>query len=230
MKTSCIQWLAGPFLVVSAQAGIETSTINPVAGGGLWEWFVAGTAGYLTDLEEGMYGLQFGMEYQAPAAKGTHAVFLEVGFTGDDASYSYVPAPGIAGGRTENAEIDLNIIPITLNYKYQAPITDRIGFYAGIGLGVAILDSSYDWNWSQVVAPPAPWSGGGSDDETDVRFYGDVFAGLSYDASESFEIFTGLRYIFMDETERAIDVTGAADYKLGINGDLLIELGMRYRF
>jgi opacity protein-like surface antigen len=230
MKTKAIQWLAGPLLVISAQAGIETSTTSPVSGEGLWEWFVGGSAGYLTDLEEGMYGLQFGMEYQNPGDKGSHAIFLEVGFTEDDASYSDVPAPGIVGGRTENAEIDLNIIPITLNYMYQAPITDRLGFYVGLGLGVAILDSSYDWSWSQVVAPPGPWSGGGSDDETDVRFYGDVFAGLSYDVSDSFEIFTGVRYIFMDETEREIDVTGASDYTKGINGDVLIELGMRYRF
>ena len=34
----------------------------------------------------------------------------------------------------------------------------------------------------------------------------------------------------MDETERAIDVTGAPDHTEGINGDVLIELGMRYRF
>jgi hypothetical protein len=34
----------------------------------------------------------------------------------------------------------------------------------------------------------------------------------------------------MDETEREIDVTGASDYTQGINGDVLIELGMRYRF
>jgi opacity protein-like surface antigen len=232
MKTTAIQWLAGPLLVISAQAGIETPTINPVPAAGLWEWFVGGSAGYLTDLEEGMYGLQFGMEYQNPGDKGSHAIFLEVGFTEDDASYSDATAPGPVpvGGRTENAEIDLNIIPITLNYKYQAPITERLGFYAGLGLGIAILDSSYDWSWSQALPPPAPSGGGGSDDETDARFYGDVFAGLGYDVSDSLEIYTGVRYIFMDETEREIDVTGASDYTKGINGDVLIELGIRYRF
>jgi opacity protein-like surface antigen len=230
MNTTAIQWLAGPLLVISAQAGIESSTINPVPAEGLWEWFVGGSAGYLTDLEEGMYGLQVGMEYQNPGDRGSHALFLEVGFTGDDASYSHVPAPAIVGGRTENAEIDLNIIPITLNYMYQIPITERLGFFAGLGLGVAILDSSYDWSWSQVVAPPWPSAGGGSDDETDIRFYGDVFAGLSYDVSDSLELYTGVRYIFMDETEREIDVTGATDHTVGINGDVLIELGLRYRF
>jgi opacity protein-like surface antigen len=57
-----------------------------------------------------------------------------------------------------------------------------------------------------------------------------VFAGLSYDVSESLELYTGVRYIFMDETEREIDVTGAPDHTEGINGDVLIELGLRYRF
>ena len=176
-----------------------------------------------------MYGLQVGVENQNPGGRVGHAVFLEVGFTQDDADYKLVPPPGVAGGRTEEASIDLDIIPITLNYKCEIAFTNRLNGYVGLGLGVAVVDSSYDWSWIQALPPPNGHKGG-SDEQTDVRFYGDVFAGLSYDVSESFELFAGVRYIFMDEDEQDINVTGVSDYNEGINGDVLIELGARYHF
>ena|ERR1035437_1798708 len=89
--------------------------------------------------------------------------------------------------------------------------------------------SSYDWSWTQSVAPPGGYGAGG-EDRTDVRFYGDVFAGLAYDVSDSFKLFAGVRYIFMNDMNRKIDVTGVSDYSAGINNDVLIELGARYRF
>jgi hypothetical protein len=229
MKTTAFACLAGLALVTAARAGISTTVMAPASGGGLWEWFIGGSAGYLTDLEEGMYGLQVGVENQNPGGRVGHAVFLEVGFTQDDADYKLVPPPGVAGGRTEEASIDLDIIPITLNYKCEIAFTNRLNGYVGLGLGVAVVDSSYDWSWIQALPPPNGHKGG-SDEQTDVRFYGDVFAGLSYDVSESFELFAGVRYIFMDEDEQDINVTGVSDYNEGINGDVLIELGARYHF
>jgi hypothetical protein len=92
-----------------------------------------------------------------------------------------------------------------------------------------ILHSSYDWSFSQSVAPPGGYGAGG-EDRTDVRLYGDVFAGLAYDVSDSFKLFAGVRYIIMDDMNRKIDVTGVSDYSAGINHDVLIELGARYRF
>jgi len=78
--------------------------------------------------------------------------------------------------------------------------------------------------------PPRPWNDGGSDDETDVRFCGDVFARLAHDVTDSLEMYTAVRCICMDETERIIGVTGALDCTHWINGHVLIELGIRYRF
>ena len=223
--------LAGLALVTLAHAGTPTTTTAPAPSAGLWQWFVGGSAGYVTDIDAAMYNLQVGAEYKNPGAQGTHAIYLEVGFTQDDASYMYSPPPPpFTGGRTENASIDLNIIPITLNYKYEAPITGHLNYYVGLGLGIAILDSSYDWSWNQ-GGVAAPYNqGAGSDDQTQVRFYGDVFAGLSYTMSDSFRVFAGVRYIFMDNVDRQIDVTNAADYTAGINNDVLFELGVRCNF
>ncbi len=229
MKPTALTLMTGLALALAAQAGTPNTAPIPAPDPGLREWFIGGSVGYLTDLDEAMYHLQAGAEFKTPGTHSTQAFYLEVGFTQDDASYSYSPPPPTAGGRSEAAKIDLNIIPITANYKYEAALTGHLNCYLGLGLGIAILDSSYDWSWFQAVTPPNN-HGEGGDNQTDVRFYGNVFAGLSYDFSDAFEIFGGVRYIFMDNMDHTIDVTHAPAYSAGINNDFLFELGARYHF
>ncbi|NWK54760.1 outer membrane beta-barrel protein [Verrucomicrobiaceae bacterium N1E253] len=230
MKHSAFTILAGIFLTSATQAGTETYTTTPAPSQGLWEWFAGGSIGYLTDIEEPMYTLHAGVEYTHPAQRGTHLVYLEVGLTQDDEGYLFSPPPGMTGGRTETVDMDADIIPITLNYQYQAPITECLNYYVGLGLGIVILDTSAEWQWTQAVAPPFN-QGGGSEDETKVRFYGQVFAGLSYDISESFELFGGVRYIFMDDWDALMDVPNQpTTHTFGIDGDVLLELGGRFHF
>ncbi len=229
MKTKISLLLAGFGLATVANAGTPSTITAAAPGAGLWEWFAGASIGYLSQLDQPMYGLQVGAEFKSAGAQASHAVYLEIGFTQDDANYAYTPPAGITGGRTASATMDLNIIPITLNYKYEAAITEHLSYYVGLGLGIAILDSTYDWSWSQALAPPNN-QGAGSDDRTDVRFYGDVFAGLSYALNDSLRVYAGARYIFMDNVDRHIDVTNAATYSAGINNDVLFEIGVRYRF
>ena len=197
-------------------------------GGGLWEWFAGGSAGYLFDSDEAMYGLQVGMETRNPSNRANQAIYLELGFTQTETSYEFFPP--IPGSRWEEGEFDLNIMPITLNYRYGMDLTERLGCFFGLGAGVAIVDSSYDWSWTQVTSPPVLLRGSGSEDETDARFYGNVFAGLTYEMTESLRLFGGVRYIVMDEKEFESNATGAGSYDGGINGDVLIELGLLFRF
>jgi hypothetical protein len=181
--------------------------------------------GYLTQLDEEMYSLQAGAEYQAPGDRGSHAFYLQVGYTQDDNSYNYIAS--LPGGVSEMANIDVNVIPITLNYKYETTLVGQLNGYIGLGLGVAILDGSYDWSWTQAVAPPFG-TGGGRGSQTDVRFYGEVFAGLSYKVCKAFEVYGGVRYIFMDDVDQAMG--RVINYTAGINNDVLIEVGARIRF
>jgi len=228
MKTKTFACLAGLVLATAAQAGTPATEMAPAPESGLWQWFIGGSVGYLTDLEEPMYGLQAGMEYQTAGSPASHAVYLEVGYTQDDVSGS--ETANLPGGVSWDASADLDIIPITLNYKYQTALMDRLNAYAGLGVGIAVLDSSVDWRWSQAVAPPNN-TGAGSDDDSEVLFYSHVFAGLSYDVSDSLEIFTGVRYILMDNEDLKVDFAGQSiGYEAGIDGDFLIELGARYRF
>lgn len=229
MKTTTITVLSGFALVIAAQAGTPITTPAPAPSAGLWEWFVGGSVGYLTDFDQEIYSLQAGVEYQAPGARGTHAIYLQAGFTQDDFSDKYTPPVGTTGGRTEKAELDLDIIPITLNYKYEAELAGRLKYYVGLGAGIAILDSSYDWRWSQALLPPNN-QGEGSDDRTDVRVYGELFAGLSYQFCEAFEVYGGVRYILMDDIDQDSELSHISDYSEGLNNDLLIELGVRIHF
>ncbi len=228
MKTKTFACLAGLVLATAAQAGTPATEMAPAPESGLWQWFIGGSVGYLNDLDEAMYGLQLGMEYQTAGSPASHAIYLEVGYTQDDASGS--ETADLPGAISWEASADLDIIPITLNYKYQAALADRLNGYAGLGAGVAVLDSSVDWRWSQAVAPPNN-TGGGSDDDSEVVFYGHVFAGLSYDVSDSLEIFAGVRYLFMDNEDLEVEIASESiSYEAGIDGDVLVELGARWRF
>ncbi len=230
MKTSALILTTGLALASSCvQAGTTYTTPAPAPSVGTWEWFAGGSAGYLTDLEEEMYTLHLGAEYKNSNSQGTHAIYLEVGYTQDDADFSYSPPPGMVGGRTVKSAIDLDIIPITLNYKYEAPLTENLHWYLGVGAGIVLMDSSYDWSWTQAVAPPFN-QGSGGDDRDEVQFYGHVFAGLTYDLSDCFEIFGGVRYIFMDDLDISTNILPNQSYTAGIDGDVLLELGLRYNF
>lgn len=224
MKTTACIIFAGLGLVAATHAGTPATQAPE---NDLWKWFAGASAGYVTGFDQGMYSLQAGVELQDPASKGSHAFYLEIAYTGDDASFGFTP--GLPGAATEEARIDVDVIPITLNYRYEAAITENWNWYAGLGLGCAIVDTSYDWSWSQAVPPPNN-HGGGSEDDTSVRFYGDLRAGVTFDVSDSFRFLAGVRYVMMDEEDHHIDVTGVSDYEAGVNNEFVFEAGMLWRF
>ena len=231
LKTTAFTLLAGFAFATTAGAGTP-APVTPPPSVGLWTWFAGGSVGYLTDLEQPMYSLNLGMEYQRPGTQGTHSIYLQVGYAEDDDSYGSYPGipggPPVGGGRTELGSIDMHIIPITLDYKYEGTLSGRLNYYAGLGLGIAVVETSCNWSWSQALPPPYG-VGSDSSDRIDVRFYGEIFAGLSYNVTDQFQIYSGARYIFMDNADRNLHVTGAS-YDAGINNNFLIELGLRYHF
>jgi len=226
MKTKAYTCLAGIALITAAQAGTASSDLQ---GSELWRWFVGASAGYLTDADHGMYNLQVGMENRNPGDRTSHALYLQIGYAQDDAHYHYSTPPPAVGGPTENASIDLHIIPITANYKYEAPITGNLDYYVGVGLGFVVMDYTNNWNWSAPVTPPFNHASG-TDDQTDIRLYGELSGGLAYNISDAFKVFGGARFICMSNVDHTINVIGASAYNAGLNHDFLFELGASYRF
>lgn len=102
--------------------------------------------------------------------------------------------------------IDSEIIPVTLNYKLDYYFTDRLSFYAGAGAGAAFVNND-------VL--------GFSDDS--VELTAQIFTGFGYDVTSNFQLYTGARYVWVDDWE----FRGGA---VEIGADLGLELGMRFKF
>ncbi|QJE94253.1 outer membrane protein [Luteolibacter luteus] len=130
-------------------------------------WILGGGVDYLVDAEEAFYNGHFGYDF----GNGS-ALYIESGWTGEEETTVF---PVLAN-------IDVDIVPVTLNYKYQYNFTERLGFYVGGGLGASNVDVNV---------------GALGDDEW--VFTAQAFAGLVYNVSSSFEIYAGARYIWMDD-------------------------------
>jgi opacity protein-like surface antigen len=102
--------------------------------------------------------------------------------------------------------ITTDIVPVTLNYKLDYNFTDRFSLYGGVGVGAAFVDSE--------VGPF-------SDDS--VELAAQAFLGLGYDVTPNFQIYTGARYIWVDDSE-------IFNVPVDIGDDVGVELGLRFKF
>lgn len=192
------------------------------------EWFAGASGGYLLDNESGMVHGHIGIDLPWKFAGFNHALFAEVGWTecGDDFELVRKSIPpkdkkkklktgASMAYNVSEIDTDLEIIPITLNWKLERMIASRLSAYLGAGAGVAVVD---------IEASGAGLNG--SDD--DVVFFGQVFAGLVYQVTDNFELYGGVRGIYMDEPDlsvRGVDLDGHA-----LETDLLLEGGGRVNF
>ncbi|MGD9419717.1 MAG: outer membrane protein [Verrucomicrobiota bacterium JB025] len=231
MKTTQLIILSGIALTTSAYAGSpEYIAPEPTPLNGLWQWFIGGSAGYLTDSEEAMFGIHAGVEFTSSSSPATHSIFLEVGYTQTSDGYRTESIERIVGSRTETVSLDTDIVPITINYQYQRPFSDSLNYYLGAGLGIALLETDISWHWTQAVAPPDN-QGGGSESFKESVFYAHIFAGVSYDITDDIELYGGARYIFMDDYNATLGPDDAPrKHQFGIDGNVLLEIGARYHF
>lgn len=214
MKKTTLTLMTGLALAASAQAGEEYSAKAPAPAPEpcLWTWFAGGSGGYVDDIDNDMWTLHIGKEYKCPGSNGSHAIFLEVGWTGWDEGDTF----NFTDDRID-VDFDYDVIPITLNYKYESSLTERLNWYIGGGLGVAISDIE----WKASLGNDSE-----SDDDSETNFYGHLFAGLVFNFTESFEMFGGARYLYMDGTDDidGVDIPGVLD------DDIFYELGARFNF
>lgn len=185
----------------------------------LWNWFIGASGGYLFDFEEPMYHAHVGIERSCNDVS-SHALFLEAGWTEKDDTY--LSQPIFVGDFRVRLGLmtDIEIIPVTLNYKYERMITERLNFYVGAGVGVAFVD--YNATTMAIGAPfPPAYSG-----DSDTVFAAQVFAGLTYDVTDSFEIYGGGRWIHLDDGDIVYSPIGVQP----LEDDFLAELGLRFNF
>ncbi len=228
MKKTLFPILIGLALAATAQAGPDPmpagkEIIPPPPPSCLWSWFAGGSAGYVSgDWDEEIYTLHIGTERKCQGDSCSQAFFLEVGYTEKDESDHYYGGDSTEPGTSDVQNYDAyriklhaEIIPITLNYKYECALSGNLNWYLGAGAGIALveLDAS---------------DGQSSTSWDDTTFYAHIFAGIVYNVSESFEISLGVRYLIMDDP----DLTGFSplDNAVSLDGDTHVEVGARINF
>jgi opacity protein-like surface antigen len=200
----------------------------------LLSWFAGGSVGYLTQLEEPMYSILFGVDPCWTIGGGRITMFAQVGYANRDKSYSpsgtFIPLPGtiipqnsfdlddLEGALKDSADTgllrtsyDLDIVPITLNAQYERQIYGALSGYAGAGVGVA---------WVDLDADAGSF---GSFHKSDWVFTGQLFAGLNYRFTPQLEAYGGVRWMYFQDAD-----LGGGTFKM--DDDFLIELGARFRF
>lgn len=170
----------------------------------LYTWFAGASVGYLTEFEEPMYNLHVGKDTSWSPGGWNVSFFAEIGYAETDDDWSG------SGG-----DDDLDVIPLTLNMKFERPLTGNLNAYLGGGLGAARLDLDADLGFL----------GDFSDD--DWVFTGQLFTGLNYNVNPNFEVYGGARWIYYDDASFSDNgISGDLD----VGDDFLLELGIRFNF
>lgn len=177
----------------------------PPADPCLFTWFAGGSVGYLVDFEEAMYTLHVGTDTCWNVGGWDIALFGEVGYTEKD---ERILEPNLTAPIYTN--LDLEIIPITANIKFERALAGNLNAYFGAGLGFSRVDISVN-----------------TASDNDWVFTAQVFAGLVYNVSPQFEVFGGARWIYFDDADLTI---GGVPGSLDLGDDVLLEVGARYNF
>lgn len=182
---------------VPEKGGLPKGGLAP-ADDPLWNWFAGGGSGYLADNEIALWNGHFGLDLPWKIAGFDPAVFVEIGWAQFDNILGNIvgnnvaivgqapPAPRKGRAIVASLSADLEIVPVTLNGKLERPLFGPVNGYLGAGAGVAFLNVELS-------------DGTTTRSDEEAVFFAQVFAGLSANLSPNVELFTGLRWIFLDQ-------------------------------
>ncbi len=163
--------------IIAASLAVSASALN-----------VGVEAGYLTDAKEAYTSVRLGYQLQSKDTLGQE-IGLEVGYTNQKDS----------GARGE-------FIPVTANYRFESTAANKLGYYFGVGAGVAFTHVS-----------------GFGVSDNGSSFAAQAFTGLSYQVNEAVKLHLGLKYIWIDD----VTLFGT---KVGVGDDLAITAGLSTKF
>lgn len=226
MKKTLPPSLIGIAFAATALAGPVASpkeVIAPPPATCLWSWFAGGSAETIqNDWEEEIYSIHVGIERQCPSSNCSQAIYLEVGYSDKDSGFhreegavNVAEYLGLNMGQQIRVGLEAEIMPITLNYKYECALTGSLNWYVGAGAGIALVDLKFSTTIDNVSFD-------------DTVFYAHAFAGLTYNISSSFEAFVGARYVWMDDP--SLTGLGMFDDAITFDGEIIYELGARVNF
>ena len=231
--TTLIAAITGLALAATAQAGEEASAkqvIAPIAALCDWSWFAGGSVGVIDgdDWDEDIYTLHIGKERKCAGDKCSQAIYLEVGFTESDLNESAVergaPQEGPEQSFVTNSNTDIEIIPITLNYKYECELSDKLNWYAGAGAGIALVDADIRELYSgvSVVIFRRRWIPPRLQNLTMIPRFTAIFLPALFTMSATHSRFLAARALILMD-----DVLGGDS---PLDEEVHYELGARYNF
>ena len=185
----------------------------------LWQWFAGGSVGYLTDAEEVMFHGHIGVDTPYNWGGWRSAIFLEIGYAEKDESFVIVD-PSITAAVVTNTALatSASMVPVTLNFKLEREIAPKLNFYVGAGAGIAFTELE---GYARYAFFANPYYS-----DSDEVFCAQIFAGLNYDVTESFEVYGGARWLFIDDSSSSSNFGGVGAF----DDDVLVESGLRYNF
>ena len=202
--------LAGP--VWAGEVHSAKAPISQPQDSCLCDWFVGAGAGYLMDFDEPMYTVQFGRDLPVNLGGWCMAAYLELGYTDKDDNRIV----DLQRRVFLNFDEELQVIPLTLNVKFERPITDNLNVYLGAGLGVAFTEFESRSLAAQIK-------------QSDTSFAAQAFIGLAYNVSKDFQVIAGARWIYVNFDAPTTPVLFGGS-NLDFDSQALVELGVRYKF
>ncbi len=148
------------------------------------------------EIDLNLYTLHVGRSLNQQVLGCDLAAYFEIGMLNGDSGPSVTP------------NIDVDVVPLTLNLLAEKELFAGIKGYATGGVGYAFTTVSD-------IAPGTNSGAGG--------FYAQASLGLSYDVNEDWEIYGGARYLFLGDVD-----FGVPGSKLDDN--VGYEVGLRYNF
>ena len=209
--------------LVHAGESYPPAPAQPSEPASLWNWFAGVSGGVQGEDTEEFWSGHVGAEWIQ--GRNSHGIFLEVAYTqiendwvnnGPPFVISDPGGPPIGVLTGDKVITEMDIVPVTLNYKYEYAITPCIGWYIGAGAGIAFVDAEV-----RVAG-----GGGTLADDSDEVFYAQAFTGITWNVTENFEVFGGARYYYLD----SIDVGDDQIDTGGEQDDWIVEAGVRFNF
>lgn len=217
-------FIAVTFVGVNAQAGeppapavysqAEASSFYLTGFGG-WNWaddFSASGSGVKVDADlDSGYVIGGALGYEIPVMGGLRFE-LEGAYRSND-----VNSVRINGSRNK-ADGDLSAWSVMFNVAKDMPLTDRLSLYAGGGIGVAGVDANFSYGAARVNG-------------NDTVFAWQVFAGVSYEVMNNFELYTEYRFFQAVDPELGRSA-GSSSQRLdgGSYDNRGLLLGARFHF
>ena len=156
-------------------------------------------AGYLTDWKEAYYSARFGYEFKADTSL-SHQLEIEVSYTEKSDSVTVDGDVVTAKGK---------IMPITLNYRAEFVGANKLGFYLGVGAGMA-----------QTSVSGSGFGVSASESASSFAYQG--FAGITYKASDTTSLHLGVKYIKIEDI-KIMGVTASVGDDFGISAGISVK-------